>query len=147
MTDNTDGEMKLVATSTSFKNWPKCFVGGALLIMTGILLLALDAFAPIADLLVAFAGVGLIAWAAVNVANTHYCVTNNRIIAQSGLLKGRSAEAELRSVKGISVRQTPIQESLGVGDLLIDVGSAAGPLVFEGVNEPEKLRERILSLK
>lgn len=146
MSDNADGEMKLVETSASFKDWPKCFAGGAFLILTGALLLALGAFAVLADLLVAFVGAGLIAWAALNVANTHYYVTNNRIVAQSGLLKTRSAEAELRSVKGISVRQTPIQESLGVGDLLIDVGSAA-PLVFGGVNEPEKLRERILSLK
>ena len=141
-----DNEIKLITTSPSFLNWPKSLGGGAFLILTGILLIFLGAFSTVFNILVALVGAGFMAWAALVVANTQYCVTNNRVLIDSGLLKGRSAEAELGSVDVIRVRRTHLQEALGLGDLVIECG-AGRALVFEGVEDPEKLRERILALK
>jgi uncharacterized membrane protein YdbT with pleckstrin-like domain len=140
-----DNEIKLITASQSFLNWPKCLAGGALLILTGVLLIFLGAFSTAFDLLVVVAGLGLITRAAIVVANANYFVTNHRVIAVSGMLNKRTAEAQLAAITGISVRRDPIQETLGLGDLVIEC--AGGPILFEGVEEPEKLRERILALK
>jgi len=140
-----DNEIKLITVSQSFLNWPKCLGAGALLILTGILLVFLGAFSTAFDLLVVVVGLGLITRVAAVVANASYFVTNHRVVAVCGVLKKRAAEAALQSVTGISVRRGPLQETLGLGDLVIEC--AGGPIVFEGVEEPEKLRERILALK
>jgi hypothetical protein len=136
-------EIKIVRTSPSLKNWAAFLLGGGACLVTGLILAMLEHSGLGAA--AAAAGLGAIAWASIASANTHYTVTNRRLVVEKGLKSAAVAEADIRSISGARVFQTPLQQAFGVGDVAVDCGG--GGIVFAGVEDPEKLCARILSLR
>jgi uncharacterized membrane protein YdbT with pleckstrin-like domain len=137
-------ELKLLVLSPSIKNWPILMGLGALLFVTGTIGLCLLIFKLPTALVVAAAGIALTAWPALQAANTEYVITNVRISVSSGILSKSAVEFRVADIKDIRISATGLQEPLGIGD--IELVGAGGSFVLRGVDEPEKVRDRIKTL-
>lgn len=138
-------EIKLFEAAPSLKNWPLPLAGGAFLLVTGVILVLLEAVAPATGGVLAVLGFGTLAYPAMRAANSTYVVTNTRILVRVRPWPRVDAEAPLLALREVRVRQTALQRQLGVGDLELE--TTVGPILFAGVEDPERLRERVRALK
>lgn len=77
-------------------------------------------------------GVGL--W---NIYNTHYRVTEQRVIRRLGILSRRVSTIELKDVRNVQTVQTVLDRLLDVGDVLISsAGQSDVEIEFSGVRNP-----------
>lgn len=138
-------ELKVLSVSPSVKDWPVPIGLGLVVVLTGALLFVLLIVPFRAAAAVLCLGLAALVWPVLKAANTEYVVTNRRVVLREGILGKTELEADLRAVQQVRVVRTPLQETLGIGDVVVE--AMAATLVLRGVEEPEKLRERILSLK
>lgn len=84
------------------------------------------------------------AWA--RIKNTHYRVTNQRIVIQSGVLSRSLQEIDLRSVDDIEFQQTVTERLFGIGQVfVVSTDKVAPKLSLHGIPDPLKIRELIRS--
>jgi uncharacterized membrane protein YdbT with pleckstrin-like domain len=137
-------ELKLLVLNPSLKNWPVLVGIGLLVFFTGAVGLVLLIFSYSTALVVAACGLALISWPALKTANTEYIVTNLRVCSLTGLFRKRGWEVPVQDIREIRVSRRPIQQTLGIGDL--ELVLPGGARCLEGLEEPERVRDRILSL-
>jgi membrane protein YdbS with pleckstrin-like domain len=84
------------------------------------------------------------AWA--RIKNTHYRVTNQRIIIQSGVLSRSLEEIDMRSIDDIEFQQTVFERLFGIGQVfVVSTDKVAPKLSLHGVPDPLRIRELIRS--
>lgn len=135
-------ELKIYVDSPSVKCRPWVWLCAAILVLTGLTCMVLvHRAAVVMSALGAMLAGGLLLW----IANTEYVVTNTRVIRRGGILRSKGTEALLRDIRGLEIHQTPMQRLLGIGDLeiVLEIGS----IVFAEIDEPEKLRAKLESLR
>ena len=141
----TPNEIKLLSSSPSITNWPKSLALGAFVILTGAISMALLITTVPAGLVMVCAGISLTVWPALQAANTEYFVSNMRVLICQGFFHKKERFVSLSDIREIHIRRTPLQEKLGTGD--VELVCLAGRLVLEGMEDPEKVREKILTLR
>jgi uncharacterized membrane protein YdbT with pleckstrin-like domain len=82
----------------------------------------------------------VVAW-----ATSRFVVTTDRVIRRSGLIAKQSIEISLERISDVRFHQTILERLLGAGDLTIE--SAAGPLTFEDISDPERVQKVIFERK
>ncbi len=88
------------------------------------------------------AGVVLLAW--VRRLDTHYTVTDRRLIVRHGILNRNERSASLDRIQNVNTGQGFYGRILNFGDIEFDTaGSDSGDseLALRGVNDPHKLRD------
>jgi uncharacterized membrane protein YdbT with pleckstrin-like domain len=76
--------------------------------------------------------------------NTHYRVTNQRIVIQSGVLSRALEEIDMRMIDDIEFRQTFLERLFGIGEVyIVSTDKVAPKLSLHGVHDPLKTRELI----
>lgn len=138
-------ELKILVVHPSIRSWPILLGIGILVILTGVLGLVLLFFPAGSALPVVALGVAFTVWPALASANTEYWVTNRRVVVSGGVLRKSERELPVAQIREVRVSRTPLQKTLGIGDISV-VGSG-GELLLTGVEEPEAFRERILSVR
>jgi membrane protein YdbS with pleckstrin-like domain len=84
------------------------------------------------------------AWA--RIKNTHYRITNQRIVIQSGVLSRSLEEIDMRSIDDIEFQQTVIERLFGIGQVfVVSTDKVAPKLSLHGIPGPLKIRELIRS--
>jgi len=84
------------------------------------------------------------AWA--RIKNTHYRVTNQRIVIQSGVLSRSLEEIDMRSIDDIEFQQTVFERLFGIGQVfVVSTDKVAPKLSLHGIPDPLKIRELIRS--
>jgi membrane protein YdbS with pleckstrin-like domain len=84
------------------------------------------------------------AWA--RIKNTHYRITNQRIVIQSGVLSRSLEEIDMRSIDDIEFQQTVIERLFGIGQVfVVSTDKVAPKLSLHGIPDPLKIRELIRS--
>lgn len=78
-------------------------------------------------------------------ATSHFVVTTDRVIRRSGLIAKQSVEISLERISDVRFSQTILERLLGAGDLTIE--SAAGPVTFQDVSDPEHVQKVIFERK
>lgn len=101
----------------------------------GILLaLAVSLLPPVIDLLLAIA----------RIKSTHYRVTNQRILIESGIFAKSLEDIDMRSVDDVEFHQSFAERILGVGEISIVSSDKVAPrLVLIGISDPRNTRELI----
>ena len=75
-------------------------------------------------------------------ASRRYTVTSERAIVRRGLVSRNIAEIELKHIRDIQVKQSALQRILRTGTLaLSSAGRAEAEIVFEGIPNPEGVKE------
>lgn len=73
-----------------------------------------------------------------------YIVTTERAIARRGLISRKVSEIELKHIRDIRLTQGIFQRIFGIGSLeLSSAGRAGAEVVFQGIPEPEVVKELI----
>jgi len=84
------------------------------------------------------------AWA--RIKNTHYRVTNQRIVIQSGVLSRALEEIDMRSIDDIEFQQFVFERLFGIGQVfVVSTDKVAPKLSLHGIPDPLKIRELIRS--
>jgi membrane protein YdbS with pleckstrin-like domain len=84
------------------------------------------------------------AWA--RIKNTHYRVTNQRIVIQSGVLSRSLEEIDMRSIDDIEFQQPVFERLFGIGQIfIVSTDKVAPKLSLHGIHDPLKIRELIRS--
>jgi uncharacterized membrane protein YdbT with pleckstrin-like domain len=138
-------EIKLVVVGPSLKNWPVPLIIGGLLALTGMLMLLLGFISFKATVLLICLGLAFIAGPVWQASNTQYFITNLRVAVLSGLFSKKQLEIAIPELQDIQITRSPMQDFWGIGSVVLR--GPRGILIFEGVEEPESLKEKILSLK
>jgi len=138
-------EIKLLQSSSSVKSRPVALICGGFIFFTGFLFLVLLIFPAKISLLIIALGAGLIGVPVLRATHAEYTVTNLRVVTRAGVFVHVQKEIPIADLRDAAVLRTGLQEILGVGDVVLH--GSAGDFVIEGVDEPEKLRDKILSLK
>jgi membrane protein YdbS with pleckstrin-like domain len=82
--------------------------------------------------------------AAGRIKNTHYRVTNQRIIIESGLFSRSLEEIDMRSVDDIEFRQSFLERIFRIGEILVVSTDKVAPrLALHGIHDPRNTREMI----
>lgn len=137
-------ELKLVMLSPSMRNWPVLLGVGGIVFITGIMGLVLLFLKPQIALLVAATGLAFTVWPALKAANTEYIITNVRVIVSSGIVFKSSREVVIQDIREIRISRSGVQNTMGIG--VLELVGSAGTLRLEGVEEPERIRDKIRSL-
>lgn len=78
--------------------------------------------------------------------NTHYRVSNQRIVIQSGVLSRSLEEIDMRSIDDIEFHQSFIERLFGIGKVyIVSTDKVAPKLALHGIHDPLKVRELIRS--
>jgi membrane protein YdbS with pleckstrin-like domain len=84
------------------------------------------------------------AWA--RIKNTHYRITNQRIVIQSGVLSRSLEEIDMRSIDDIEFNQPLLERLFGIGQIfIVSTDKVAPRLSLQGIHDPLKIRELIRS--
>jgi hypothetical protein len=82
--------------------------------------------------------------AAARVKATHYRLTNQRLLIESGLLSKSVEEIDLRYVEDLQFRQTFLERLLGIGNVdVVSSDKLAPKIVIGGIADPRGVRETI----
>jgi len=76
--------------------------------------------------------------------NTHFAVTNYRVIYQSGFFSKQGIEIPLERVNNVNFNQSIIERILGAGDLLIESGGQDGQQRFSDIQRPQIVKKMML---
>jgi uncharacterized membrane protein YdbT with pleckstrin-like domain len=106
---------------------------------------------PVAMRIVWFVVAAVILWRAVGVVvalmrirSTHYTVTNQRVIVESGIAEKTVEDIDLRYIDETHFRQRIIERMLGIGNVTIVSSDKVAPqFVLRGIPDPRALRELI----
>jgi uncharacterized membrane protein YdbT with pleckstrin-like domain len=121
-------------------------VGGGLLIIVGIGLLAVPSGSPdamhfIAGILALFGAVVILV-ALVRRASTELAVTNRRVIAKFGFIRRSTVEMNLTKVESVRVEQSIMGRLFGFGSIIVTgTGSTLDPIPF--IADPIAFRQAI----
>lgn len=75
---------------------------------------------------------------------THYRVTNQRIIIESGLFSRSLEEIDMRSVDDIEFRQSFLERVFGIGEIaVVSTDKVAPRRALHGIRDPRNTRELI----
>lgn len=74
---------------------------------------------------------------------TNFVVTNDRLIARSGVLAKKGIEIPLERVNNVSFNQSLFERLLGAGDLLIESGGEDGQQRFTDIRKPNEVQNVI----
>ena len=78
------------------------------------------------------------------IKSTHYKVTNQRILIESGIFSKSLEEVDMRSVDDVEFHQRFVERILGVGEVSIVSSDKIAPrLVMRGIRDPRSTRELI----
>jgi membrane protein YdbS with pleckstrin-like domain len=78
------------------------------------------------------------------IRNTHYRVTNQRIVIESGVLSRSLEEIDMRSVDDIEFQQTFLERLFGIGQVfIVSTDKVAPKLSLHGIHDPRNTRELI----
>jgi hypothetical protein len=78
------------------------------------------------------------------VKSTHYRLTNQRLLIESGLLSKSVDEIDLRYVDDLEFRQSLLDRLLGIGQVFVVSSDKLAPkLTIQGIKDPRGLREKI----
>lgn len=138
-------EIDIFTASPSLKHWPATLAVAGFLAATAVAMFALLLLSLSAALLLLSAALALIARPVLTAGNTEYVATSHRLIRRRGLLKKREQEIVLSRLSDIRIDWGTWGRSLGVGALEIE--GAGERMRWDGIEDPEKVRARILSLK
>ena len=72
-----------------------------------------------------------------------YTVTKRRVFAEVGLVGSRVSEIKLADLRNIQLRQTFFERIWGIGTIELRPESSGTEVVFEGISDPEHLKELI----
>ena len=76
-----------------------------------------------------------------------FTVRKDSIIMRVGLIAKNTNEMQLRHIRAINVRQGIIERILGIGTVIfISAAESEAAVVFKGIREPNRVKERIRSL-
>jgi uncharacterized membrane protein YdbT with pleckstrin-like domain len=76
--------------------------------------------------------------------NTRYRLTNQRLVVEKGILSRTLDEVDLRTVDDSGFSQSPLERLQGIGTVWVVASDRANPrLVLRGIPDPRKLREQI----
>jgi uncharacterized membrane protein YdbT with pleckstrin-like domain len=82
--------------------------------------------------------------AAARVKATHYRLTSQRLLIESGLLSKSVEEIDLRYVDDLQFRQTFLDRLLGIGNVdVVSSDKLAPKIVIRGIADPRGVRETI----
>lgn len=140
-----EAELRIFRASPSVKGWPIPLALGAFIALTGAISLVLLIAVAKTALTIVFAGLAVMAFPVVKAANTEYEGTNLRIVFREGPFPRRVSELRVSEIREVRVVRTPVQQMLGVGDL--ELVCAGGVLRMRDLEEPEKLRDKILTVR
>jgi uncharacterized membrane protein YdbT with pleckstrin-like domain len=97
-------------------------------------------------ILIPLFGLGLIylAWVWLDVKNSSYRLTTQRLFLKTGFISKKVQETELYRIQDVSFKQGIIQRVLGVGDITIFSNDPSTPeWKMTSVKNPEQLKETI----
>ena len=78
------------------------------------------------------------------IRNTHYKVTNQRILVERGVLSKSLQEIDMRSVDDTEFRQSFLERIFGIGEVSIVSSDKTSPkVVLHGIRDPRSTRELI----
>ena len=78
------------------------------------------------------------------IKNTHYKVTNQRILIERGVLSKSLQEIDMRSIDDTEFHQSFLERIFGVGELSIEfTDKTAQHVVLHGIRDPRSTRELI----
>jgi len=76
--------------------------------------------------------------------NTRYRLTNQRLVVEQGILSRTLDEIDLRTVDDSGFSQSPLERLQGIGTVWIVASDRTTPrLVLRGIPDPRALREKI----
>ena len=76
--------------------------------------------------------------------NTRYRLTNQRLMVEQGILSRTLEEVDLRTVDDSGFSQSPLERLQGIGTVWIIASDRATPrVVMRGIPEPRSLRGKI----
>ena len=98
-------------------------------------------WAPIAWIVLAAVGVGLVAWRTLvpvlRWRTTHFVVTTRRVLVREGVLSRTGIDIPMSRINSVQFRHTVLERFLGCGTLVIESASDE-PLEFTDVPRVEK---------
>lgn len=78
------------------------------------------------------------------IRNTHYKVTNQRIVIQSGVFSRSLEEIDMRMVDDIEFRQSFLERLFGIGEVfVVSTDKVAPRFCLHGIHDPLQTRELI----
>jgi membrane protein YdbS with pleckstrin-like domain len=78
------------------------------------------------------------------IKNTHYKVTSQRIVIESGVFSRSLEEIDMRSVDDIEFHQTFLERIFGIGQVfIISTDKVAPRFALHGIHDPLKTRELV----
>jgi uncharacterized membrane protein YdbT with pleckstrin-like domain len=78
------------------------------------------------------------------IRNTHYRVSNQRIVIQHGVLSRSLEEIDMRSIDDIEFQQSFIERLFGIGEVsIVSTDKVAPKMILHGIHDPLKIRELI----
>ena len=135
-------EIKLVVASPSIKNWPFALGVSVLVTLTGFAVMFIVSLH--AAVLILAVGMGILVWPTLHSGTPKFGVTNTRLVGRTGFMTKKESSIPVRGIREIKIIRTPIQKTLGVGNL--EAHHPEGTIRFEGIDDPESVRERILAV-
>jgi uncharacterized membrane protein YdbT with pleckstrin-like domain len=77
---------------------------------------------------------------------TQYTITTKRLHIRRGVLSKTESSTNVDRIQNITVKQSPVDRIMKVGSIDFDTASesASDRFAFNGVNDPQDLRERIM---
>jgi membrane protein YdbS with pleckstrin-like domain len=82
--------------------------------------------------------------AIVQIKNTHYKVTNQRVLIERGMLSKELQEIDMRSVDDTEFRQSFLQRIFGIGEVaIVSTDKVTPAVVLHGIRDPRGTRELI----
>jgi membrane protein YdbS with pleckstrin-like domain len=85
-----------------------------------------------------------LASAIARIKNTHYKVTNQRVLIESGVLSRSLEEIDMRSIDDIEFQQTFLERIFGIGKVfIVSTDKVAPRLELVGIHDPRQTREMI----
>jgi len=80
------------------------------------------------------------------IRNTHYRISNQRIVIQYGVLSRSLEEIDLRSIDDIEFHQSFVERLFSIGDVfIVSTDKVVPKMALHGIGDPLKIRELIRS--
>lgn len=82
-------------------------------------------------------------WPAVTWWYTQFVLTNERLIARTGIIARRGVEIPLEVINDVHFKQTILERVLGFGDLVIESAGEQGQSRFSNIPNPEGFQSEV----
>jgi uncharacterized membrane protein YdbT with pleckstrin-like domain len=115
------------------------YVGGALLILIGLLFIASTG---IFGWLLAVLGIIRLVAAYIHSTTTELALTNKRVIAKFGLIRRESVDLALAKVEGVNYTQSVLGRLFGYGSIVVR-GTGGGGTPIPRIAQPDLFRNAV----